>query len=105
MTALELSTLWAIVLGVDWNTTMLDQFVCLLDENRGEVRVERLPAAFVGILAEMSEEQMARGGGLDADRRASGMARAGRKGGRRRVRHSCETRNPRRQERVPVDCV
>src|SRR5262249_30708152 len=58
VTALELSTLWSIVARAEWNAGLLAQFVCLLDEHDGELRVERFPETFVELLAPLSEAEI-----------------------------------------------
>jgi hypothetical protein len=50
LTTLELSTLWAILEGREWDVKMMDEFQCVLEEDDGERSIYRLPAALVSKL-------------------------------------------------------
>ena len=58
LTPLELSTLWAIMRGVEWDFAMQDEFPCLLQINGGERLVHRLPTAMVSELAALSPDRI-----------------------------------------------
>jgi hypothetical protein len=55
-TALELSTLWAIMQGTEWDVVLMDQFPELLGVEDGERLVHRLPSHMVETLAQMTQE-------------------------------------------------
>jgi len=55
-TALELSTLWAIMQGTKWDVVLIDQFPELLGVEDGERLVHRLPTHMVETLANMTRE-------------------------------------------------
>jgi hypothetical protein len=57
LTALELSTLWAIIQGVPWGVTMMKEFECMLTIDEGERMIERFPEAFTTHLGRMTEEE------------------------------------------------
>jgi len=55
---LELSVLWSIMGGVEWDVAMMDEFPCLLQVDGGERFIHRLPAAMVSELAALSPDQV-----------------------------------------------
>lgn len=58
ITPLELSTLWAIIRGVEWDITMLNHFACLLAVDGGERLVHSFPAPMVAALSRLTPEQI-----------------------------------------------
>jgi len=54
LTELELSTLWAIMRGAEWDVSMLDDFPPVLVRDGGERTIHRLPDAFVANLTKLS---------------------------------------------------
>lgn len=58
ITPLELSTLWSIMRGVEWDAAMMDQFPCLLEINDGERLIHRLPAAMISELATIAPDRV-----------------------------------------------
>ena len=59
LTVLELSTLWSIMRGVDWDVALMDEFPCLLQIDGGERLIQRIPAPMVSELAGLSQERIA----------------------------------------------
>jgi hypothetical protein len=59
ITVLELSTLWALLRGVEWDVASLDEFPCLLVEDDGERLVHELPSDMVADLARLGPDQIA----------------------------------------------
>ena len=57
-TALELSILWSIMRGVEWDVAMMDEFPCLLQVDGGARLLHRLPAKLVTELAALSPDQV-----------------------------------------------
>lgn len=57
-TALELSTLWAIMQGTDWDVELMDAFPELLGVDGGERLVHRLPKPMIEALAKMRQEEI-----------------------------------------------
>ena len=55
-TALELSTLWAIMQGTEWEVGLMDEFPELLGLDDGERFVHRLPKVMIEALARMTRE-------------------------------------------------
>jgi len=55
---LELSTLWAILRGVEWDVALMDEFPCLQVDG-GERLIHKLPSAMVQQLAGLSPERVA----------------------------------------------
>ncbi|MCE9638261.1 MAG: hypothetical protein K8T90_21375 [Planctomycetes bacterium] len=53
-TCLELSTLWAIMRGVEWDLATLDEFACRLQRDGGERLIYRLPTAMVADLVTLA---------------------------------------------------
>src|SRR5215472_959066 len=45
ITPLELSTLWAIMRGVPWEVSIMQEFECLFQRDEGERVIHRLPPA------------------------------------------------------------
>lgn len=59
-TTLELSILWAILQGREWDVDMLDEFQCIVIENDGEQLIHRLPAGLVSQLAACDADRLSR---------------------------------------------
>src|SRR4051794_1072014 len=59
LTALELSTLWSILQGIEWDVDSMDEFACLLELDRGERLIHRLPATMVADLAKLTPDRIA----------------------------------------------
>lgn len=57
-TALELSTLWAIMQGTEWDLVLMDAFPALLVVDGGERLVHRLPEPMIEALAKMTKEEI-----------------------------------------------
>ena len=57
ITIAELSTLFAILQGIDSATDLTDEFDVVLDEDEGECVIQRLPARMVAALAELDSAQ------------------------------------------------
>jgi len=55
-TAIELSTLWAIMQGSAWDVGLMDEFPELLGLDDGERLVHRLPKVMIEALAQMTRE-------------------------------------------------
>jgi len=53
---LELSTLWAIIRDVEWDS--LEEPACVLIEDEGERLIHRLPSAMVSDLARLTPDQI-----------------------------------------------
>jgi len=51
-----MTTLWAILQGIEWDVNRLDSFECLLVRDAGERLIHRLPEALVSRLATAGEE-------------------------------------------------
>jgi hypothetical protein len=58
MTPLELSTLWAIMRGVEWDAALMDDFACLLETNGGERLVHSFPGEMVTALGQLSSDRI-----------------------------------------------
>ena len=58
ITPLELSMLWAIMRGVEWDVASMDEFPCLLAIDGGERLIHRLPAAMASDLALLSPDRI-----------------------------------------------
>jgi hypothetical protein len=58
-TPLELSILWSIMRGVEWDGAMMDEFPCLLQIDGGERLIHRLPSAMVSELAALPPDRAA----------------------------------------------
>lgn len=58
ITPLELSTLWAIIRGVEFDITMLGHFTCLLTVDGGERLVHSFPLLLVVALSQLTPEQI-----------------------------------------------
>lgn len=58
-TPLELSTLWSIMRGTEWDGDMMDEFACLLEIDGGERLVHSLPPAMVSELAALPPDRVA----------------------------------------------
>jgi hypothetical protein len=59
ITPLELSTLWAMMRGIDWDIAWMDEFLCLLQQGGGERVIHRLPAAMLADLSRLTPDQIA----------------------------------------------
>jgi hypothetical protein len=57
-TALELSTLWSIMQGAEWDVALMDEFPALLVVNGGERLIHRLPKPMMEALAKMTLEEI-----------------------------------------------
>lgn len=57
-TPCELSILWSIMRGVEWDVAMMDEFPCLLQIDGGERLIHRLPATMVTELAALSPDRV-----------------------------------------------
>src|SRR5688572_20035623 len=58
-TPLELSVLWSIMRGVEWDVAMMKEFTCLLQIDGGERLIHRLPSAMISELAALSPDRVA----------------------------------------------
>jgi hypothetical protein len=58
-TPLELSILWSIMRGIEWDVAMMDDFPFLLQIDGGERLIHRLPSAMVTELADLSRDRVA----------------------------------------------
>jgi hypothetical protein len=58
MTPLELSTLWAIMRGVEWDDSTMDDFVCLLQIGSGERLIHRFPVAMLAALGQLTQDRV-----------------------------------------------
>jgi hypothetical protein len=58
ITIAELSTLWAVLQGVDGDTDLMDEFDVVFEEDEGECVIQRLPAGMVAALADLSSDQI-----------------------------------------------
>jgi hypothetical protein len=54
----ELSTLWAIVRGIDYDFKMFCDFPCLLEKDGGERLIHSFPAAMVTALGQLTPDQI-----------------------------------------------
>lgn len=59
ITPLELSTLWAIMRGIQWDVASMDEFPCLLEKDGGERLIHKLSAAMVTELSMLTPDQVA----------------------------------------------
>jgi len=57
MTTSELSGLWALLQGVEWEMGLLDEFEIVVNEDEGECTIERFPGPMVSALADLSAQQ------------------------------------------------
>ncbi len=60
LTPLELSTLWCIMRGIEWDVDSMDAFVCLLEVDGGERLIHRVPSEMVSDLTSQTPEQLTR---------------------------------------------
>lgn len=58
ITPLELSTLWAIIRGIEWDGALIDDFACLFQVDGGERLIHSFPAAMVTTLGRLTDEQI-----------------------------------------------
>ena len=54
LTELELSTLWAILQGVEWDESMLDHFASVFEQQAKDSTIQRLPDALLTDLIALS---------------------------------------------------
>jgi len=59
ITPLELSMLWAIMRGIEWDVASMDEFPCLLQQDGGERLIHQLPAGMITDLSKLTAEQIA----------------------------------------------
>src|SRR5258706_11984925 len=59
ITPLELSMLWAIMRGIEWDVDSMNEFPCLLQQDGGERLIHQLPAAMIADLSKLTAEQIA----------------------------------------------
>src|SRR4051812_32768907 len=59
LTPHELSILWSIIRGIEWEFAMIDEFPCLLQVNRGERLIHRIPGPMASELASLSPDRIA----------------------------------------------
>src|SRR5438094_9953650 len=57
-TPLELSILWSIMRGIEWDESSLDEFECLLEKDGGERLIHRVPAQMVAELSKLTPDQI-----------------------------------------------
>lgn len=57
-TELELSTLWAKMMGIEWDVNSLDEFHTVLVQDGGERTIKRLPASMAIELARLTPDQI-----------------------------------------------
>lgn len=60
ITRLEVSTLRAIMRNIEWDETLLDDFPCILDEERNKRLVHKLPADMVAEMSRLTTSQVTR---------------------------------------------
>lgn len=58
ITPLEVSTLWAILRGIEWDASMMDELPTVLVRDGGERLIHKLPAGLVESLAEASAKAL-----------------------------------------------
>ncbi|MDB6112989.1 MAG: hypothetical protein JWR69_4739 [Pedosphaera sp.] len=58
ITPLELSTLWTIMRGVEWDVAAMDDFGCLLQIDGGERLIHSFPAAMLAALGELTPDRI-----------------------------------------------
>jgi hypothetical protein len=58
ISSLELSTLWAIMRGVEWDDAMMDDFTFLLETDGGERVIQSFPSAMVAALSQLTPERI-----------------------------------------------
>jgi len=58
ITSAELSTLWALLQGLDGATDLTEDFSVVFDEDEGECVIQRLPAGMVPALAALDSKQL-----------------------------------------------
>lgn len=58
-TSLELSMLWSIMRGTEWDVALMKEFPHVLDEDDGERVIHRFPAAMVAELSQLTPSQIA----------------------------------------------
>ena len=57
ITILEISTLWSLMRGIEWDANLLDQFPCVLEIHNGERLIHRLPQEMAANLASLTPEE------------------------------------------------
>jgi hypothetical protein len=58
-TPLELSMLWSLMRGEEWDVALMDKFPCLLQQDGGERLIHSLPAEMVTDLSRLTSDQIA----------------------------------------------
>jgi hypothetical protein len=58
-TPLELSTLWSLMRGTEWDIALMEEFPCLLQVDGGERLIHGLPATMISDLSRLTPEQIA----------------------------------------------
>jgi hypothetical protein len=58
ITPLELSTLWTIMRGVEWDVAAMDDFACLLQIDGGERLIHSFPAAMLTALGQLTPDRI-----------------------------------------------
>jgi hypothetical protein len=56
ITPLELSMLWAIMRGIEWDVALMNEFPCILQQDGGQRFIHRLPAAMGTELAQLAPD-------------------------------------------------
>ena len=59
MTPLEVSMLWSIMQGTEWDVALMDEFPCLLQIGGGEHLIHKFPAEMVSELSKLSPDRAA----------------------------------------------
>jgi len=57
MTPLEVSMLWSIMQGIEWDVALMDEFPCLLQLQGGERLIHKFPAEMVSALSKLSSDR------------------------------------------------
>ena len=58
-TALELSVLWSIIRGDEWDIQLLDRFTCMLEQEGGERLIHEIPLEMMVDLSNIAPDQIA----------------------------------------------
>jgi hypothetical protein len=58
ITILEISTLWSLMRGIEWDVNLLDQFPCVLEIHNGERLIHRLPQEMAANLACLTPDEV-----------------------------------------------
>lgn len=59
MTPLEVSMLWSIMRGGEWDVALMDEFPCLLQIDGGERLIHKFPSDMLAELSKLSPERVA----------------------------------------------